>query len=85
MKTSTIKQKEDFELKNEYDFSKGIRGRFYRPKKVSTSMRLDNDIILYLKKIASEKKVGYQTLINTILRNYIKSLKIKCVIHINQK
>jgi len=85
MKTSTIKQKEDFELKNEYDFSKGIRGRFYRPKKVSTTMRLDNDILLYLKKIASEKKVGYQTLINTILRNYIKSLKIKCVIHINQK
>jgi uncharacterized protein (DUF4415 family) len=75
MKTSTIKQKEDFELKNEYDFSKGIRGRFYRPKKVSTSMRLDNDILLYLKKIASEKKVGYQTLINTILRNYIKKAK----------
>jgi uncharacterized protein (DUF4415 family) len=75
MKTSTTKQKEDFELKNEYDFSKGIRGRFYRPKKVSTSMRLDNDILLYLKKIASEKKVGYQTLINTILRNYIKKSK----------
>lgn len=75
MKTSTIKQKEDFELKNEYDFSKGTRGRFYRPKKVSTSMRLDNDILLYLKKIASEKKIGYQTLINTILRNYIKKSK----------
>lgn len=72
MKTSTIKEKEDFELKDDYDFSKGIRGRFYRPKKVSTSIRLDNDIILYLKKIASEKKVGYQTLINTILRDYIK-------------
>ena len=35
-------------------------------------MRLDNDIILYLKKIANEKKMGYQTLINTILRDYIK-------------
>jgi len=72
MKTSTIRGKEDFELKDDYDFSKGIRGRFYHPKKISTSMRLDNDIILYLKKIASEKKVGYQTLINTILREYIK-------------
>jgi len=72
MKTSTIKEKEDFKLKDDYDFSKGIRGRFYRPKKVSTSMRLDNDIILYLKKIANEKKMGYQTLINTILRDYIK-------------
>ena len=72
MKTSTIKEKEDFKLKDDYDFSKGIRGRFYRPQKVSISMRLDNDIILYLKKIANEKKMGYQTLINTILRDYIK-------------
>ena len=56
MKTSIIKQKDDFELKEEYDFSKGVRGRFYRPRKISTSMRLDNDILLYLKKIVSEKR-----------------------------
>jgi uncharacterized protein (DUF4415 family) len=75
MKTSIIRQKDDFELKEEYDFSKGIRGRFYRPRKISTSMRLDNDILLYLKKIASEKKIGYQTLINNILREFIKKAK----------
>ncbi len=72
MKASVSKQKEEFELKGEYDFSKGVRGRFYRPKKISTSMRLDNDILLYLKKIAGEKKVGYQTLINAVLRDFIK-------------
>ena len=75
MRTSDKKQKEDFELKGEYDFSHGIRGRFYRPKKISTSMRIDNDILLYLKKMASEKKTGYQTLINAILRDYIKKGK----------
>jgi len=75
MKTSIIKQKDDFELKEEYDFSKGVRGRLYRPRKISTSMRLDNDILLYLKKIASEKKIGYQTLINNILREFIKKGK----------
>lgn len=75
MKTSIIRQKDDFELKEEYDFSKGVRGRFYRPRKISTSMRLDNDILLYLKKIASEKKIGYQTLINNILREFIKKGK----------
>ena len=75
MKASGSKRKEEFELKEEYDFSGGIRGRFYRPKKISTSMRLDNDILLYLKKIAGEKKIGYQTLINTILREYIKQSK----------
>ena len=75
MKTLESKQKKEFVLKEEYDFSHGVRGRFYRPKKISTSMRLDNDILLYLKKIASEKKIGYQTLINTVLWEYIKTAK----------
>ncbi|MEA1910410.1 MAG: BrnA antitoxin family protein [Spirochaetota bacterium] len=34
-------------------------------------MRLDDDIILYFKKIASEQKIGYQTLLNSALREYI--------------
>lgn len=59
------------EMRPEYDFSKGIRGRFYTPKKVSTSIRLDNDVILFFKKKASEEKLGYQTLINIALREYI--------------
>jgi len=65
------KSEEAFELSKEYDFSKGIRGRFYHPKKVSTSIRLDDDVILYFKKKASEDKVGYQTLMNMALREFI--------------
>lgn len=68
----SIEDKEYFELEKEYDFSKGIRGRFYRPKKVSTTLRLDDDILLYFKKLASEKKVGYQTLLNSALRDYVQ-------------
>ncbi len=60
-----------FKLKMEYDFSKGIRGRFYSPKKKSTTIRLDDDVILYFKKKASEEKVGYQTLMNSALREFI--------------
>lgn len=67
----SIDDKEDFELEKEYDFSKGIRGRFYRPKKVSTTLRLDDDILLYFKKLATEKKIGYQTLLNGVLRDYV--------------
>lgn len=67
-----MKDKEnDFEIKKEYDFTKGIRGRFYTPKKKSTTIRLDDDIILYFKKKASEEKVGYQTLMNAALRQFI--------------
>lgn len=68
----SIEDKEDFELEKEYDFSKGIRGRFYLPKKVSTTLRLDDDILLYFKKLATEKKVGYQTLLNSALRDYVQ-------------
>jgi len=64
---------DDFELEDNYDFSDGIRGRFYKPKKIPTSMRLDNDILLFLKKQASEKKIAYQTLINNLLRDYMQT------------
>ena len=68
---SNIKEREkfdDYEMLDEYDFSDGIRGRFYEPKKIPLSLRLDNDIVLYFKKLASEQKVPYQTLINALFR-----------------
>ncbi len=66
------KSKEDLVLKKEYDFSKGVRGRFYRPHKVSTTIRIDDDILLLFKKIATERKTAYQTLMNNALREYLK-------------
>lgn len=58
MKQLDIRE-EDFNLKKEYDFSKGIRGRFYRPKKVPTTIRLDDDddILLFLKKACYRKEI----------------------------
>jgi|GEM_PF-3750850 len=66
------KDREKMTLPAEVDFSKGIRGRFYRPHKTSTTLRLDDDILVYFKKLASEKKAGYQTLISEALREYIR-------------
>jgi predicted DNA binding CopG/RHH family protein len=74
---SNIKQREkfdDYEVQDEYDFTDGIRGRFYEPKKIPVSLRLDNDIILFFKKLASEKKVPYQTLINAFLRKELQEV-----------
>jgi predicted DNA binding CopG/RHH family protein len=65
---------DDFELKDNYDFSGGVRGRFYKPKKIPTTMRIDNDILIFLKKEASEKKIAYQTLINSLLREHMKTV-----------
>lgn len=63
---------DDFELEDDYDFSDGVRGRFYKPKKMPTSLRLDDDILLFLKKEAMEKKIPYQTLINSLLREHMQ-------------
>ena len=74
---SNIKEREKFdeyEMKDEYDFTDAVRGRFYEPKKIPVSLRLDNDIVLFFKKLASEKKVPYQTLINALLRKELQSV-----------
>ena len=74
---SNIKEREkydNYEMLDDYDFSEGIRGRFYEPKKIPVSLRLDNDIVLFFKKMASEQKVPYQTLINTVLRKTIQKV-----------
>ena len=74
---SNIKEREkfdDYEMLDEYDFNGGVRGRFYEPKKIPVSLRLDNDIVLYFKKLASEQKVPYQTLINALLRKQLQEV-----------
>lgn len=65
---------DDYEMLDNYDFNGAVRGRFYEPKKIPVSLRLDNDKILYFKKLASEKKIPYQTLINNILRKQLQEL-----------
>jgi predicted DNA binding CopG/RHH family protein len=74
---SNIKDREkydDYEMLEDYDFSGGVRGRFYEPKKIPVSLRLDNDIVLFFKKLASEQKVPYQTLINALLRKKLQEV-----------
>jgi uncharacterized protein (DUF4415 family) len=71
--------KETFELPTEVDFSQGIRGRFYRPKKISTTIRLDDDVLTFFRRIASQKKTGYQSLVNEILREYKNKAESDCL------
>jgi uncharacterized protein (DUF4415 family) len=41
-----------------------VRNPFYRPKKTSTTVRIDSDVLLWLR----SKGKGYQSRINAILR-----------------
>jgi uncharacterized protein (DUF4415 family) len=72
MKQDSMKvMTDEYEMKDEYDFSTGVRGRFHTPKKKSTTIRLDDDLILFFKKKAGEQKIGYQTLVNAALRDFV--------------
>lgn len=50
------------------DWSKAEIGKFYRPKKKPVTMRLDSDVIDWLK----EDGPGYQTKANWLLRQAMK-------------
>ena len=45
-------------------WEKAVRNPFYRPTKTSTTVRVDSDVLAWLK----SKGKGYQTRINAILR-----------------
>ncbi|MEW5718793.1 MAG: hypothetical protein AB1817_09220 [Chloroflexota bacterium] len=56
-------------MKKEYDFSKGVRGKFYRPNvRLNLPVYLDDDIAEFVQKYAKQKKVDAQTIVNEILR-----------------
>jgi len=46
-----------------------VRGRFYRPRKQAVSLRLDADVVAWLKKPGK----GYQTRANRLLRQHMLS------------
>ena len=58
-------------MKKEYDFSKAVRGKFYRPNKVQKTIRLDESILAYFQKLSAKYAIPYQTLINLTLKKFI--------------
>ena len=71
-------------MKKEYDFSKGIRGKFHRPTKVQKTIRLDKDILHYFNQVSKKTGIPYQTLINMSLRKFANE-ETELVIHLDDK
>ena len=63
-------------MKNEYDFSKGERGKFYRPE---TTLRipvyLEADAAAFLRKVADERGTDVERIVNDWIRKDIEILK----------
>ena len=59
-------------MRDEYDFSKGKRGAVIpSPGKTRITIMLDNDVIERFRTQAEAEGVGYQTLINSLLRKAV--------------
>jgi len=59
-------------MRKEYDFSKGKRGAVVPSTgKTRITIMLDDEIIEFFRKEAEAKGVGYQTMINSVLRTLL--------------
>ena len=60
-------------MRKEYDFSKGEKGKFYRPDmKLNIPIYLDEEVSAFVDKIASKKRIDRSTVVNQLLRGDIK-------------
>lgn len=65
-------------MRDEYDFSKGKRGAVIAsPGKTRITIMLDDDVIEAFRARAESAGTGYQTLINSALRDAISGAKAK--------
>ena len=63
-------------MKAEYDFSKGERGKFYNSEAVfSFPVYLEPDVDEFMSRLAEEKNIDVQQLINEWLRVNIKLIQ----------
>jgi hypothetical protein len=60
-------------MKKEYDFSKGERGKFYRPEmKLNIPIYLEEEVSVFIEKIASKRGIDRSSVVNDLLRGDIK-------------
>lgn len=63
-------------MRDEYDFSRAKRGAVIAsPGKTRITIMLDDDVIEHFRAQAEANGVGYQTLINALLRKAVSSPK----------
>ena len=59
-------------MRKEYDFSKGVRGKFYRPDiELNIPIYLEPDVARFVQELAKKKNMELEALINDWLRKNI--------------
>jgi hypothetical protein len=60
-------------MREEYDFSNGERGKFYRADmKLNIPIYLDEEVSAFVEKIASKKGIDRSSVVNDLIRGDIK-------------
>ena len=64
-------------MKKEYDFSKGVRGKFHNPDgEFNIPIYLDREIADFVHKLSVEKMVDRSQIVNKMLRKDMEIIKL---------
>lgn len=64
-------------MKKEYDFSKGERGKFYKPDlKLNLPIYLESKTFTFVQSIAKKKNSDLSTVVNKLLKSDMKIAKV---------
>ena len=64
-------------MKKRYDFSKGERGKFYRPGlKLNLPIYLDADVRRFVERIAKAKRRDVATVVNDLLKSDMRLAQV---------
>lgn len=64
-------------MKKEYDFSKGVRGKFHNPDGVfNLPIYLEPEIAEFVQKLSVEKKIDRSQVVNKLLKKDMEIIKL---------
>jgi len=63
-------------MRKEYDFSKGVRGKFYKPDiKINLPVYLDSEVLDFVQRIARKRKTDISSVVNNLIKNDIQLIE----------
>lgn len=64
-------------MKKEYDFSKGVRGKFYNADgEFNLPIYLEPEIAEFVRKLAAEKNVDRSQIVNSLLKKDMEIIEL---------
>ena len=64
-------------MKKEYDFSEGVRGKFYTPDgEFNLPIYLEPDVAKFVQRLSVEKKIDRSQIVNHLLKKDMEIIKL---------